>query len=270
MNILNKTLLSVALTACLGIVSTSAMALPPQLYLGFTVDENNTGSLVGNVVADKIIGNYSEIVTLNSATNTFQASIVWDASQLVNVFTNNSANVVNTTTGKQLWLVDQFIGTYAPSGGNTIFTTTGPGLGLQVYYTASVSPTINTPPADGSVFWTSNLDPTKVAVATGTTTGGFGQAANAGSGFGIGFFSELATFALVNNNYFTSPNPFYNISFQTGQFNSLTPVSSSGTFSTLGSNGSMDVIFNTVPEPEILALVGVGLLGLALRRRKQA
>jgi hypothetical protein len=93
--------------------------------------------------------------------------------------------------------------------------------------------------------------------------------AGGGAGINCGSFGSTTSFLLtapVGTGFFIAPNPFYDLSFQSGQLNNFTL---SGTQVI---NGSLDVVFGRVPEPSTTALLGLSLLGLGftVRRRKQS
>jgi|GEM_PF-1869503 len=284
MNNFNKSLLSIALTATLAMASTTTMAYPL-----FSINPTNTGVVgtTGTKVGDRLVGGYNEVVTLN-ADNTFNASIFWSNAGTL----YNTPGPTNPPLSLGLWLTDQFNGTYSTSAGVTTFSPNGStsnsdGIALHIYYTSGIdSMSAGTNPINGNTLFTpifydpsSNpiSSPISTLIATGQefATPPYSGTANGASGnsFGKGSFSLGTSITLLAaNHYFVTPNPFYNESFQTGQYNSLNLV---GTFNPSGSNtfisdGSADIVFNqSVPEPASLALVGLGLLSLSVVRRKK-
>jgi hypothetical protein len=277
---MKKSLLTIAVTLTLGAASTVATA---ALFNPFTVDETSvTGALANPALSaplpgsepGKITGNYVETLTFTGgASGTFTGALRWNAGQFVatdgaTILPNQLNGLVASNYG--LYALLSISGSYVPGAapGTTVFTLAG-GNALSVW----IDPDSNTTFTGANVNVTGGED---YQIASGLTVSGTGTLDPAlptcgGGGINCGSFGTTTTFALtaLGQNYFTGPNPFYNLSFQSGQINLLTPTLSGVAQTT---NGSLDVVFGRVPEPASLALMGIGLMGLAasVRRRKQA
>ncbi|WP_304898586.1 flocculation-associated PEP-CTERM protein PepA [Methylicorpusculum sp.] len=263
-----KNLAAATLTAAMGMASTSAMAFPL-----FTVDESSVEGNVNTVIADRITGGYTEVVTfeaVTAATGNFFTSIIFNAGQFFNG-ANSQGTLLNNifgTIGYALYATFLGEGTYVTNADLTtdfVFTggtfdlfvdpdrdTTfaGPADGKTAY---GVTPGVaDLKVGSGSIiFGNGTLDPTSATCINGVNCGSFGTNTD----------FQLTAFGAT---YFVDPIPFYNLTFESGQFLNFT-VAGTQTIS-----GSMDVVFGTksVPEPTTVALMGLGLLGLGLRRRK--
>lgn len=268
-NVFQKTLIGFAVAVSLGAASPSVMA---QSFPDFTVAESSVaGALANTFTADKITGNYVEVITF--AGSAFNVSLKWNAGQFV-------ANDGSTPVGSQLGSItaNQY-GLYALyQGSGTVSTTsTGivfnftPGGSLRLFSDAS-SDTAFGQAANGSTAWTTTNTADDRLLATGVPTSGQGTlnpslstcSSGGGQGINCGSFGASSTFALTTNGsaYFIAPSPFYQLSFQSGQLNNFSPTG------TQVINGSLDVIFGNVPEPGSVALLGLGLAGLMVTRRR--
>jgi hypothetical protein len=285
---ITKTLLASAVAV---VCAFSANVASAQSFPDFRVNEGSVAGALPNILtADKITGNYVEVISFagTPASGTFDVSLRWNAGQFVandgeDTVGSQLGGIAAQTSNYGLYALYTGSGVYNLNGQETVFTFTSGGS-LMLYSDANRDTTYNEP-TNGALGFSTNNNSDDRLLAEGIPTDGEGNLdptlstcpalsapANQGpatKGINCGSFGASSTFVLTadGSNYFIAPSPFYQLSFQSGQLNNFTPTG------TQVINGSLDVIFgsNEVPEPASVALIGLGLVGLAMsRRRKQA
>jgi hypothetical protein len=263
-----KAILGASAAAVAMAFASSAMA---QTYPDFTVTPNtfyNTSTQLP-FVADKIIGNYVEVITFTpsnaqNTAGTFSISLLFDADAFVANDGKSSLDAGRTDLGVSYDIYATFMstGSYTSNGTQSQFSLT-PGGSLNVYFD-NLNDNAFTAPASGTGTFGITNTGDDLLLATGGGLFGAGRIDCIGSN-NCGSFGQTTSFSLTpfGSAFFTSPVPFYPISLESGQFNGFAPTG------TVTINGSMDVIFAPVPEPASLALVGLALAGLAATSRKK-
>lgn len=278
----NKTLLSAAVIAAMAFATTSANA---AVFAPFTVNEGSvTGTPASTFVAGKVTGNYIENVTLK-ADGTFTTQLLFNAgtfgdingTTITDSFLTSAAAPGAAPTNYALYGILAGSGTFVTTGAGTTFTFT-PGGSLTLAIDPKNNTTFNTSATPGALgnlaINSGNGD--DFVIGTGAVVGGDGTLSSSctpTATINCGSFGANTSLSLTaaGSKFFTAPVPFYNLALTSGQFDNIN-VTTFGTAQR--TTGSLDATFagaTSVPEPESIALFGIGLLGLGagMRRRKQ-
>jgi hypothetical protein len=267
-----KTLIRSLVATCAALVAGAAAATP--IYPDFTVDTSALagGGKLGTFVANDISGQYHEQLTFTSA-STFVVTLDFVA-QGFN-YDDSDASLSKSYTAGQSGLGANYgllailngSGTYSTVGGTTTFTL-NPGGDLTLSYDLGANATFTAPAAPGGSFSINANGDVITTLATGVAVTGNGSVGCSAPNL-CGAFGQETSFALTaaGASFFTAPNPFYNLSLQSGQVEGF-PVAV-GT--TVTSSGSLNAVFAPIPEPGSMAMMGLALVGfMAVRNRRRA
>ena len=268
-----KTLIRTLVAAGAALVAGAAMAAPT--YPDFTVDTSalGGGGKLGSFVANDISGQYHEQLTFTSA-DTFVVTLNFVAQGFnyddTNAALSKSFNAGQTGLGANYNLLAVFnaTGTYSTVGGTTKFTLT-PGGNLTLSYDAGANAFFDAPAAPGGSFTINANGDVITTLATGAGVSGNGSVGCSAPNL-CGAFGQETSFNLTDagKSFFVAPNPFYNLSLQSGQIEGF-PVAVGATVT---SSGSLNAVFTSaVPEPGSMAMMGLALVGfMAVRQRRRS
>jgi hypothetical protein len=249
---MKKTLLSLAAAAVLGLASASASAE----FLDFKVNEAvvEGAATAKNFTADKLNGAYEELLQVTGP-GTFSASAyaTFDGYRA----NEGTTQITGELVGYTIYAVFQATGVI--TGPNTFQGTAG---SIKIYIDRNED-TIGTL-TNGLVAATLSNTVDDDLIGSSNVSFGTGDlSANPGA---YALYFEQFALTAFGQSYWYDPNPFYKFALSNGDNDVFTATANPGEFRVTGDTSA---VFQPVPEPASIALMGLALAGLGVARRRR-
>jgi len=264
---MKKSLLSMAVTAIIGLAGASANAG----LLPVTINETLLG-VGSHITTDvgKLNGGYTETLTVNPDF-TFSSTAYANIGQLYNT-SGTAIPTLGLSPNKTGLNVQYAMYAIFNSDGFVSSPTSFTGVsGSFKLYLDAVGDSTSVFGATGDISATAANNSDDILIASSTNLFfALGQGVGSPTSSFKFLFDELSLTAdgAQGNLFFTAPDPFYAIVNVNGDFDDGLVATVPGTYS--GILGDVSANFEEVPEPGSLALLGLGIAGLGMfqRRRK--